>query len=73
MYKFIRKANEYGSGIKHKVETDYDTWFELVEEFQKFLNKCGYIFVEDFDMSHILRTAHTKAFKKEEKKRKELK
>ena len=69
MYKFIRKNGGYDEDVKHKVELRYATWADLIEEFQQFLEKCGYVFAEGFDMSNTLWVAHEAAFKKEQQDR----
>ncbi len=69
MYKFIRKSCGCDEDVKHKVDSKYETWDELVMGFQQFLEKCGYVFADGFDMSHVLWTAHNEALKKEKQDR----
>lgn len=69
MYKFIYNSS-VGPKVKREFNYDFATWMELVQEFQRFLEECGYIFVDGFDMSSILSEKHRKLLDKEVKKRK---
>ena len=64
MYKFTRNGGGYDKDIKHKFDTPYATWFEVVGGFQVFLAKCGYVFPEEFDMSKILLKEHHASLEK---------
>ena len=71
MYKFTRKGGDFlnESSVKHKFDTPFATWFEVVGGFQVFLAKCGYTFAEDFDMATILKKEHDKLLDKQYKKK----
>ena len=56
MFKFIRNG-EYGK-VKREFPDEDATWFELIDEFQKFLSGCGYIFAEGFSMRDVLEEVH---------------
>jgi hypothetical protein len=56
MFKFIQKTED--GKIKREFPHDDATWGELIEEFQKFLNSCGYVFGDEFDMRYILEAEH---------------
>jgi hypothetical protein len=68
MIKFIKKEFEEAK-VKHVVEENSLTWFEVVGEFQQFLEKCGYVFATGFDMSSILYDAHCALWKKKFQKK----
>ena len=66
MFKFIR--NDMDGKVKREFDYTDPTWFELVEEFQTFLEGCGYVFIEGFTMRDILQAAHEKELSKQLKK-----
>jgi len=69
MFKFIRNG-EYGKVKREYLDEDAN-WFELVDEFQKFLLGCGYIFAEEFSMRDVLEDAHDEAMMEQLRKKQE--
>jgi hypothetical protein len=60
-----------GGYNKVKVECldEEASWPEIMDEFQKFLSGCGYIFAEEFSMRDVLEDAHDEALMKQLRKK----
>jgi hypothetical protein len=56
MFKFIR-SGEYGK-LKREFPFEDASWPELIDEFQNFLEGCGYTFGNGFRMREILEEEH---------------
>jgi hypothetical protein len=62
MYKFVK--DDMDGFVEVSFEPKGDTWMDVVEDFQRFLAGCGFVFVEDFDMADILITKHDEVLEK---------
>jgi hypothetical protein len=62
MYKFVK--DDMDGFVEVSFEPKGDTWMDVVEDFQRFLAGCGFVFVEDFNMADILITKHDEVLEK---------
>jgi hypothetical protein len=67
MIKFTMVSE--GEKVTYKVDdcTDDDSWMNIVPHFQEFLLKCGYTFLDGFDMQEMLLKSHDKLVQKGKK------
>jgi hypothetical protein len=62
MYKFVK--DDMDGFVEVSFEPKGETWMDIVEDFQRFLAGCGFVFIEDFDMADVLNDKHDELLKK---------
>ena len=68
MIKF--NSESFGHTVQMVAEGDGgETWMEITEVYQRFLEACGYVFDKKFDMATILHNEHERLLEKRAKKR----
>ena len=62
MYKFVK--DDMDGFVEVSFEPKGETWMDVVEDFQRFLAGCGFVFIEDFDMAETLNIKHEELLEK---------